>query len=142
MDYSQIPGGLLKLADVLSKIVPEWLKRERDQADRFAGYCERIASVLDDTVAQLRRGHRPHGNCAELDRYMHDAVDVLRHCVGDDDLAQIGQDLNYAYKVEYLDLSFSDINKREKGYVATEAAAGRFRALAATLRATGTVRAR
>jgi|GEM_PF-6797193 len=139
MDYGLIPGGLLKLADTLLKFVPERLKAKREQADRFAGYCERIAHVLDDTVASLRQGRRPHGNCAELDRYMHDAVDVLRKCVAEDDLAQIGHDLNYAYKVEYLDLAFSDLAEREKGYIDTETAAGRFRALAATLRATGTI---
>lgn len=136
MDYGLIPGGLLRLADTLLKWVPERLKARRDQADRFAGFCDRIAHVLDHTVASLRQGRTPHGSCAELDRYMHNAVDILRTCVSVDDLAQIGHDLNFAYQIEYLDLAFADTRQRESGFVATEAAAGRFRSLATTLRAT------
>lgn len=137
MDYTGIPAGLLRLADALSRLVPAWLKQERDQADRLADYCERMALVLDDTVGHLRRGHRPHGNCAEIDRYMHKSLDLLRSHVGEDELSQIGDDLSFAYKVEYLDLAFDDVATRERGYQAAESAAGRFRALAATLRASG-----
>ena len=137
MDYAAIPSGLLRLVGGLVKYVPERLKAKRDQADRFAEYCDRIAVVLDDTIAQLRRGHRPHGNCAELDRYLQDALRILKDEFGEDDLAVLGDDLAFAYRVEYLDRSFTDPGDRERAYETVESAAGRFRALATALRATG-----
>ena len=133
---SPIIKGLIFLGDKLLSLSDTIRKSRRDQKDRVAEYCERVADTLSQAFKELERGVIPHGLCAQMDNYMRDLRIVLEYTLTDDEYNDLRDALQVAYQVEHIDRELPDPPRQGSKYAELDIAAGKFRAVADKIRAT------
>jgi hypothetical protein len=133
---SAIIAGLKFLGDKLTSLVPAFLGMKRANRDRIATYCDNVAACLTDAFRDLERGVIPHGRCQEMERYMLQLRDVLEESLPPQEFDDLHGALRVAYDVENLDRELLPTRRPGSKYAELDMAAGRFRSVAAKLRAT------
>ena len=140
------------MGELLFKLRGAMNSARRDRRDRVAQYLEELSRLLEEVADRLMNGESPKGTCAQLHVYATSLPDVIRDELGEaelggmaslDELAlslDAGEALWDPSVGERLPKNFEDELlrpiDREQEVAQLYEAAGTFRAVAVSLRAT------
>ena len=136
MPESPIVKGLVFLADKLLSRLGVLEKAKREQRDRLAEYCEKIAENLSSAYRSLESGVMPHGLCSQMDHYMHDLRDVLEKSLSRQEFDELRDVLAVAYRVEHIEEELPPLVRKGSKFAELDIAAGKFQAISHKLKAT------
>ncbi len=134
MPQSVIARGLILVSDTMLSNIKWFAAIEKDQRDRLADCCEKIADCLSRACNELKTGFIPHGCCAEIDSYMCHLHETLEKNLKSEDFAKLFDALVAAYDVERLHKYLIDTPEDDTKFAELDMAAGKFRAVVKGLR--------
>ncbi len=134
MPQSVIAEGLMLVSDTMLSNIEWFVAIEKDQRDRLADYCEKIAGCLSRGCNELKTGFLPHGCCAEMDSYMCHLHKTLEKNLKPEEFARLFDALVAAYDMERLRKYLLDAPGDDTKFAELDIAAGKFRAVANKLR--------
>lgn len=107
---------------------------DKAQAGNLADLMEKISECLDKTVAAIREGRVPHGECAKLQTYSENLPVFLKGLLSEEKALELGDLLLSAYRVEGLAEELMLMPDQALHLVELEKASGKFSASADLLR--------
>jgi hypothetical protein len=145
MLFESAAGALKWIADTLLKKHQESLKDKRERWDRVADYLDKVAGLVDGAAADFRAMRIPHGHYSQMVSLASDFGDVISQ-VFDKDSSLLSFEYAEAFSAavhlveegDAMVLEARDLPQTKDGRAVLadlEAAAGKFRAIAMTIRA-------
>ena len=131
----EIIETLLKIAKQLFGLKSELMQAKKERKVKIAAYLENVAITITEVATELRLGNVPHGKCAEMGGH----TELLQETIGDlidkQKLEDLTSYLKTAEDVESIAIELDNAKESEKEIAKLDEAAGWFRALAASIKA-------
>jgi hypothetical protein len=128
-------SGLSGFAHLVGASAQDLQATSRGRRKEIAQYLNEIHDLLIDAQKVLEQGQIPHGTCAEILQSGERLINTIGDAVDPDDIAALREQLETAYRVEYLLVDISDPEERALTLAELERASGTFRAIARALEA-------
>ena len=130
-----IISGLSGFAHLVDASAQNLQAASRERRNEIAQYLNEIHGLLIDAHKVLEQGEIPHGMCEEILESGKRLIKTIGDAVDPDDIDALREQLETAYRVEYLLVDIIDPEERAMTLAELERASGTFRAIARSLQA-------